>query len=190
MPDDPTLSALSDRLFTASPCAVCGNPTTDADRTRVERPIPDHVSGPMQLTGGTLRLVGDRDGDRVRFTGCTLSADVHAGTCEDRYRAGGPLADARLRRRREPQPIDIGGGAQVWPGRDGTFQASDRGGWLPGIYADEAAARRAVQVAATAYRALADLVSADVRGIGDEYRPVTVDELAALQPHARPQAGE
>lgn len=77
-------------------------------------------------------------------------------------------------------PQDIGGGRQIWRGEDGTYQASDGGGWLPGIYADEAAARIALDLARTNYGALCAVVDADVRGIGDDYRPVTVEDLAGL----------
>lgn len=78
-----------------------------------------------------------------------------------------------------PFPIPVDGG-QLWPGQDGTWQASDGGGWLPGIYADEASARKAIAVAQTDYGALAAAVDADVRGIGDDYRPVTVSDLRSL----------
>lgn len=81
---------------------------------------------------------------------------------------------------RQPIPQEIGDGRQVWRGEDGTFQASDGAGWLPGIYADEAAARMALDVAETKFGALSAAVSADIRGIGDEYRPVTVEDLAKL----------
>lgn len=61
-----------------------------------------------------------------------------------------------------------------------TWSAADDGGWLPGIYADEAAARLALKVIKTHYRALTAAVDADVRGIGEAYRPVTVEDLEAL----------
>lgn len=58
--------------------------------------------------------------------------------------------------------------------------AAADGMWLPGIYADEAACRKALDLAETDYRALAVAVDPDMRGNGDNYRPVTAADLDGL----------
>jgi hypothetical protein len=65
---------------------------------------------------------------------------------------------------------------------DGEFTVAQRQCWLPGIYATEDAA-----VAATALPVdvLAGLADADVRGIGADYRPITLDEVKAAADRAR-----
>jgi hypothetical protein len=66
---------------------------------------------------------------------------------------------------------------RIWPDSEaGTFQVSDGGGWYPGIYASEEAARFVPNVDIAV---LGRNVDATVRGVGDAYRPVTVDELKA-----------
>lgn len=62
---------------------------------------------------------------------------------------------------------------------DGTYVAADDGGWLPGVFADEAAANAALALAKTDYEALAGLGSDEARGRGPGYRLITVAELDA-----------
>jgi hypothetical protein len=66
---------------------------------------------------------------------------------------------------------------RTYLGTDGTCTIADQAGWLPGIYADETAARYARKVPA---ERLEPFVDADQRGIGKDYRPVTLDELKEL----------
>lgn len=65
---------------------------------------------------------------------------------------------------------------------DGEFTVSQHQCWLPGIYATEDAAVAAV---ALPVEVLAALASADVRGIGADYRPITLDEVRAAADRAR-----
>jgi len=90
-------------------------------------------------------------------------------------------ADVGVSRFNDPVPSPPGASprGRLWPVR-GAWAASDDGGWLPGIYADEAAARRALEIAQTDYLALEAAVASSVRGRGDAYRPVTADELDEL----------
>ncbi len=61
-------------------------------------------------------------------------------------------------------------------GRPGTFTVADDGGWCPGVYATEEAARFASTVNP---ELLAERTHWRLRGQGDAYRPVTLDELRA-----------
>lgn len=62
-----------------------------------------------------------------------------------------------------------------------TWQAADGGGWLPGIYADEAAARLALAVIQDHYGELVELARWELRGRGDAYRPITVADLESIR---------
>lgn len=63
-----------------------------------------------------------------------------------------------------------------------TFSVADADGmWLPGIYADEDACRKALEVAEVNYGGLVELARWETRGQGDDYRPITVEDLAALE---------
>jgi hypothetical protein len=76
-------------------------------------------------------------------------------------------------------PIEVNGGGYLYT--DGkTWSAADDGGWLPGLYADEAAARKALVVINGHYGELVELARWEVRGKGDDYRPITVAELDAI----------
>jgi hypothetical protein len=57
---------------------------------------------------------------------------------------------------------------------DGTVQIADGAGWLPGVYADETAARAALHLCRCE---LEQLTSWQLRGEGDAYKPVTVDDV-------------
>lgn len=76
----------------------------------------------------------------------------------------------------------LGGEWVIYRSKTGTYSAADQAGWLPGIYADEAAARQALEIAQTQHGALAEAVHWTVRGQGDDYRPMTLAELDALAP--------
>jgi hypothetical protein len=60
------------------------------------------------------------------------------------------------------------------------YSVADGGGWLPGIYATSDAAALAAEVAKGHYSELAQLAHYSVRGVGDAYRPITVDDLAEI----------
>lgn len=62
---------------------------------------------------------------------------------------------------------------------DGTYVAADDGGWLPGVFADEAAANAALVLAKTDYEALARLTVDEARGRRGSYRLITVAVLDA-----------
>jgi hypothetical protein len=56
--------------------------------------------------------------------------------------------------------------------------------WLPGIYADFAACMEALRISRVVpagRKKLYDLADASVRGIGDEYRPITGEELREIR---------
>ncbi len=63
---------------------------------------------------------------------------------------------------------------RVYAHDDGTFTVADDGGWYPGIYASDAAARLAPRVDIAVLHAR---VGPDVRGHGRTYRPVAEDEI-------------
>lgn len=75
--------------------------------------------------------------------------------------------------------IDVTGGGHLYTNGK-AWQAADGAGWLPGIYADEDAARRALVVIDSHYSELVTLARWETRGFGDEYRPITVADLDAL----------
>lgn len=58
--------------------------------------------------------------------------------------------------------------------KDGLFSISSKGAWLYGIYATERAARYAFQF--SDHELLA--INTD-RGFGDDYRPITTEDLRA-----------
>ncbi len=71
-------------------------------------------------------------------------------------------------------PVELSGGRRLWSDpNDGTHQISDGGGWLPGIYADEATARRAFEVDAVTLQALSDRICP----VDGENRAITMEDL-------------
>jgi hypothetical protein len=77
--------------------------------------------------------------------------------------------------------VSVNGDWSFWTDGD-TWQVASDGAWLPGIYADEAAARKALTVARRNYLALEKLASFESRGGGISYRPITVEDLHQI-PH-------
>jgi hypothetical protein len=77
-------------------------------------------------------------------------------------------------------PIEVDGGGYLYTDGKTWSAASSDGMWLPGIYADEVAARKALQVFDEHYDELRRLVHWTARGEGDDYRPVTVADLDGI----------
>lgn len=75
-------------------------------------------------------------------------------------------------------PIELSGGRRLWPDPEaGTYQISDGGGWLPGIYADEDTARRAFEVGFDELQTLSDRICR----IDGENRAITVADLEGIR---------
>ncbi len=68
--------------------------------------------------------------------------------------------------------VDLGGGRRLWATTN-TYVISDGGGWLPGIYATEDAARAAFDVDVARLQAISDRVCT----VHGEDRAITGDDL-------------